>query len=387
MFHYLSGSRCVQCIIASTSARCISRLISMADSNKTSRRVFLSGDPRAVIAQHIADGPSESDAAGQADDYLFRMSRRAMACDFELLLNAGQYPQAAEAAFKALDLIDELESQLTVYRETSEVSRINQTAKKSPIAVEPRLYALLKEAAKIHAPSSWTPRRGVPTMCPTPSGPPHFGELTRRTLAAYSPPVLRRFLLVALAGLCSLPLFAADPTSTPPPPPPAPTSTIYAAEDATALNLFEENPVVIRRMVDRVVRAATGQNDSVKAWRSLVAPTDRVGIKVSAAGGRYFASHRSIVEAILDLVRAARPGARPDLEGKIAWGPGPRASQALMLAVRARALLDGRFAPSVEDVAALAEPVLKHRMALTFAARAEGDTVEAIIQRLVRTVA
>src|SRR5262249_32977088 len=65
----------------------------------------------------------------------------------------------------------------------------------------------------------------------------------------------------------------------------------------------------------------------------------------------------------------------------ISWGPGPRASQALMLAVRARALLDGRFAPSVDDVFELAEPVLKHRMALTFAARAEGETIPNVIPR------
>ena len=66
----------------------------------------------------------------------------------------------------------------------------------------------------------------------------------------------------------------------------------------------------------------------------------------------------------------------------IAWGPGPRASQALMLAVRARALLDGRLAPSIDDVIDLAEPVLKHRMALTFTARAEGESIEAVIGRL-----
>ena len=91
----------------------------------------------------------------------------------------------------------------------------------------------------------------------------------------------------------------------------------------------------------------------------------------------------SVVEAILALVRSARPGTETDSVTKsIAWGPGPRASQALMLAVRARALLDGRLAPSVDDVVALAEPVLKHRMALTFAARAEGESVEAVIGRL-----
>jgi MoxR-like ATPase len=91
----------------------------------------------------------------------------------------------------------------------------------------------------------------------------------------------------------------------------------------------------------------------------------------------------SVVEAILGLVRSARPGVEgAEIAKAIAWGPGPRASQALMLAIRARALLDGRFAPSVDDVIELAEPVLKHRMALTFAARAEGETIQAVIGRL-----
>ena len=91
-----------------------------------------------------------------------------------------------------------------------------------------------------------------------------------------------------------------------------------------------------------------------------------------------------IVEAILDLVRAARPGeGDPELTKGIGWGPGPRAAQALMLAARARALVDGRLSPSLEDIAALAEPALKHRMALTFAARAEGETTTAVIARLV----
>ena len=88
----------------------------------------------------------------------------------------------------------------------------------------------------------------------------------------------------------------------------------------------------------------------------------------------------SVVEAILSLVRAARPS--EEGEKLIAWGPGPRASQSLMLAVRARALLDGRLAPSVDDVLDLAEPVLKHRMALTFSARAEGRTISDVIRQL-----
>ena len=92
-----------------------------------------------------------------------------------------------------------------------------------------------------------------------------------------------------------------------------------------------------------------------------------------------------VVDAILRLVRAGRPdeGGDPTLRPQIAWGPGPRASQALMLAVRARALLDGRLSPSLDDVAALAAPVLRHRMALTFAARADGVTLAEVIRRLV----
>jgi MoxR-like ATPase len=92
----------------------------------------------------------------------------------------------------------------------------------------------------------------------------------------------------------------------------------------------------------------------------------------------------SIVEAILDLVRSARPGeGDPAITQHIAWGPGPRAAQALMLATRARALVDGRLSPSLDDIVALSGPVLKHRMALSFAARAEGETVTSIIARLV----
>src|SRR6202047_167075 len=91
----------------------------------------------------------------------------------------------------------------------------------------------------------------------------------------------------------------------------------------------------------------------------------------------------SVVEAILALVRSARPGPEGgDTAKLIVWGPPPRASQALMLAVRARALLDRRLAPSIDDVLELAEPVLKHRMALTVTARAEGESIEAVVGRL-----
>ena len=95
----------------------------------------------------------------------------------------------------------------------------------------------------------------------------------------------------------------------------------------------------------------------------------------------------SVVEAILALVRSARPGQdNADTDKHVAWGPGPRASQALTLCARARALYDGRLAPSIDDIKALAEPVLQHRMALTFAARAEGMSVRDVVARLVKGI-
>jgi MoxR-like ATPase len=92
----------------------------------------------------------------------------------------------------------------------------------------------------------------------------------------------------------------------------------------------------------------------------------------------------SVIEAILSLVRSARPddAAAPEVRRFVSWGPGPRASQALMLACRARALIDGRFSPSIDDLVALAPPVLRHRMAVSFAGRAEGITVARIIEQI-----
>lgn len=98
----------------------------------------------------------------------------------------------------------------------------------------------------------------------------------------------------------------------------------------------------------------------------------------------------SVVEMILDLVRAFRPdedAASKRVKETVAWGPGPRAAQALMLAVRARALLQGRLAPSAEDVIDMARPVLVHRMALNFAARARGDSLTALIDETAAALA
>ena len=96
----------------------------------------------------------------------------------------------------------------------------------------------------------------------------------------------------------------------------------------------------------------------------------------------------SVVEAILGLVRGGRPetAALDTVRRHVAWGPGPRASQALMLAARARALLDGRFSPSIDDVVALAGPVLRHRMALTYSARGDGVTLHQVIDQMVETL-
>ena len=97
----------------------------------------------------------------------------------------------------------------------------------------------------------------------------------------------------------------------------------------------------------------------------------------------------SVTEAILDLVRAGRPESTDieDVRNHVSWGPGPRASQAVMLGARARGVIEGRLSPSIDDVLALAHPILRHRMALTFAARAEGVTLSGIIDRLCERIA
>jgi MoxR-like ATPase len=96
-----------------------------------------------------------------------------------------------------------------------------------------------------------------------------------------------------------------------------------------------------------------------------------------------------VTDAILKVVRAARPStdASKMINDNVAWGPSPRAAQALMLCAKARAMLQGRLSPSVEDVIALLEPVFKHRMALNFSARADGVTVQSVIAHLAKTIA
>lgn len=129
----------------------------------------------------------------------------------------------------------------------------------------------------------------------------------------------------------------------------------------------------------RMLIETTGPEES-KAKAVLTA----LDVKAATHLVRRMPIGEQVVDGILELVRSARPdeAASQAIREKIAWGPGPRASQALMLAVRARALLQGRLAPSLDDVIALAQPVLRHRMALTFTARAEGDTLTGIVDDL-----
>lgn len=93
----------------------------------------------------------------------------------------------------------------------------------------------------------------------------------------------------------------------------------------------------------------------------------------------------NVVEAILQLVRSGRPEDETSPEivrQNVSWGPGPRAAQALMLLTRARAVLQGRLSPNVDDVRALAGPVLSHRMALSYAARASGVELSDVIAKM-----
>ena len=125
-----------------------------------------------------------------------------------------------------------------------------------------------------------------------------------------------------------------------------------------------------------ILMATTGAQ--VSQTSAILSPAD---LMAAQALIRQMPVGERVVEAILDLVRACRPAEAEGsaLQGTLAWGPGPRAAQALMLMVRARALLQGRLAPALADVRALAQPVLGHRMALTFAARARGDSLAYVI--------
>ena len=139
------------------------------------------------------------------------------------------------------------------------------------------------------------------------------------------------------------------------------------------------------REAERQIMISTTGADEAEAER-VMRPADLIAAQRLI---RHVPVGESVVEGILTLVRNGRPETSPiaEVQRHVSWGPGPRASQALMLAVRARAAMQGRLAPSMDDVLALAHPVLRHRMALTFAARAEGVAVGDVIDTLLASVA
>ena len=115
-------------------------------TGETSRRDFLRGKPGAGASGDAAPpGPRRDDAPKQSagGSYLVSVSRPAMACQFELVFNAGQYPNDTEAAVKALDLVEELETQLSYFRPASQISRLNLLAPDAPVEVGQDLFDLL----------------------------------------------------------------------------------------------------------------------------------------------------------------------------------------------------------------------------------------------------
>ena len=133
-----------------------------------------------------------------------------------------------------------------------------------------------------------------------------------------------------------------------------------------------------------ILLATTGANEATA--KKVITPKQLISMQKLV---RQLPVGEKIVDAILTLVRNARPDqtALSEIKETVAWGPGPRAGQALMLATRAKALIDGRLSPSIDDVLELAAPVLQHRMALTFAARADGKSISQTIAALKNSIA
>jgi thiamine biosynthesis lipoprotein len=126
-------------------------------AHKSTRRDFLTGKAASDALGKAAPSEAPIESAGTEgrdpapETYLIRVTRRAMACEFQVVLNAGQYPNGTEVALEALDLVEALESQLSFFRPSSDISRINLLAAGQPVEVEPRLFDLLQLALKIHA--------------------------------------------------------------------------------------------------------------------------------------------------------------------------------------------------------------------------------------------
>jgi MoxR-like ATPase len=139
-----------------------------------------------------------------------------------------------------------------------------------------------------------------------------------------------------------------------------------------------------KAIVEQTTRAAGGDVKAVLSAKDIL-NLQQIVRKVPVAD--------SVIDYAVKLTRATRPqevngsGQAHDIARKwIGWGAGPRASQSLILAAKARALLKGQITPSVEDVRALAHPVLRHRLVLSFQAQAEGRLVDDIITELLKSV-
>lgn len=119
-------------------------------ASDSSRREFLTGRSALRALADAHDKLAEPlPAPARAETWLTQFSRNAMACEFEVLLDARKYPDGPDAAVEALDLVEALEAQLTIYRDTSEVSRLNQRACEQPVVVEERLFGLLLQAKEL----------------------------------------------------------------------------------------------------------------------------------------------------------------------------------------------------------------------------------------------
>jgi MoxR-like ATPase len=136
------------------------------------------------------------------------------------------------------------------------------------------------------------------------------------------------------------------------------------------------------RESERKILLATTGNQSLQATAALK-PGELAGLQEFV---RDMPIGERILEAVLDIVRGARPesASRQDVKDSVAWGPGPRAGQALIKAAKARAFLRGRVTPSMDDLTQVARPALVHRMALTWRARADGLDAGKMVDTLVQ---
>ncbi|MBN2295434.1 MAG: FAD:protein FMN transferase [Pirellulales bacterium] len=130
-------------------------------TRKSSRRDFLRGKSaaramadaaRAALPEDTQSPPPHGRSLQDEDEkgYLLQICRQAMACEFEVCLNAGQYSHGMDAALKALDMIDSLEALLSIFRDDSQISEINQFASDGPVMVDKQVFELLELCARLN---------------------------------------------------------------------------------------------------------------------------------------------------------------------------------------------------------------------------------------------